>query len=108
MAQVDSCWPVTAEDRVRSEGNPCGTCGGRSALVTGFSFFALSVPFPSFVTLDHPFITYAIQTLQLTASSNSTLQKEDNDLVIQGVTHLFRSVFTHLVITGALCNGPVF
>jgi len=39
---------------------------------------------------------------------NSTLQKESSDLVIQRVSHLFRSVFTPLVITGALCNGPVF
>jgi hypothetical protein len=33
--------------------------------------------------------------------------KEGNDLVIQRVSHLVRSVFTHIVI-GALCNGPVF
>ena len=70
--------------------------------------FALSLPFSKCVTLDHPFITDAIQAWQLTVSLNSTLQKEINDLVIQRVSHLVRRVFTYVVITGALCNGPVF
>jgi hypothetical protein len=37
MAQAVSCRPPTAEARVRSRVSPCGICGGRSSIGTGFS-----------------------------------------------------------------------
>jgi hypothetical protein len=37
MAEAGSCWPLTAEARVRAQVNPCGICGGRSVTGTGFS-----------------------------------------------------------------------
>jgi hypothetical protein len=36
MAEVVSCRALTAEARVQSRANPCGTSGGRSGTGTGF------------------------------------------------------------------------
>jgi hypothetical protein len=44
MAQTVSCWPPTAEARVRSRVSPCGICGGQSG--TGTSFSPSSSVFP--------------------------------------------------------------
>jgi hypothetical protein len=37
MAQDVSCWPLTAEARVRVRVNPCWICDGQSGIGTGFS-----------------------------------------------------------------------
>jgi hypothetical protein len=37
MAQAVSCWPLTAEDRVRAWVCPCVICVGKSGTETGFS-----------------------------------------------------------------------
>jgi hypothetical protein len=44
MAQVVSCWPLTAEARVHARVNPCGICGGQSGTGTGFSLSSSVFP----------------------------------------------------------------
>jgi hypothetical protein len=44
MAQAVSCWPLTAEARVRARVDPCGICGGQSGTVAGFSLSSSVFP----------------------------------------------------------------
>jgi hypothetical protein len=37
MPQTVSCWPLTAESRVRTRFSLCGICSGQRGTVTGFS-----------------------------------------------------------------------
>ena len=37
VAQVVSRWPLTMEDWVQPQANPCGICNGQSNTGTGFS-----------------------------------------------------------------------
>jgi hypothetical protein len=41
---VSSRWPLTAENRIRSQSCPCGICGGQSGAGVGFSPSSLVLP----------------------------------------------------------------
>jgi hypothetical protein len=46
MAQAVSCWPLTAESRVRAWLDTCGICGGQSGTGAGFSPSSSVFPLP--------------------------------------------------------------
>jgi hypothetical protein len=64
MAQVVSCWPLTAESRVCAWVNPCGIYGGQSGAGTGFP--------PSSLVFPHQYhsIIWGMNNMSISCSSS--------------------------------------
>jgi hypothetical protein len=72
MTQAVSCWPLTAESRVRACTQPCGICGAQSGTGTDFSpissFYHVSIISPSFSI----YIIPGMNSLPFSGSSSET------------------------------------
>jgi hypothetical protein len=78
MAQAVSCWPLTAESRVRARAQPCGICGAQSGTGTGFSqissFYHVSIISPSLSIYIYIYIYIipGMNSLPFSGSSSET------------------------------------
>jgi hypothetical protein len=73
MGQAVSLWPLTAENRVSSQGSPRGTCIGQNITGTGFPSSSSVFPCQYYCTMAvHTHITWRINKMHVAGRSSET------------------------------------